>query len=195
MFVFAYKWLFDNFKNMAESFQLYIAAYLTFMAVISAIYCYYKGPITNPRALNIIEWLLKSLGIFLVYSGTSYKEISISLILAFTVANLVYNMNFKLNVPILKKIGYKMFPPKRKLLTKEEYMRQADEYTQKALHDLKEYCKSPECDKWKIISRVKSPEKLAKFIQNESNHIDDDEILEHDRFSVSQDLIDDDDDE
>jgi hypothetical protein len=78
-------------------------------------------------------------------------------------------------------------------LSQEEYAQQANDFTQKALAELKEYCKSPECDKWKVISRIKSPERFAKFIQDESQHLDDNEMEEYEKYSMSRDLIDEDD--
>ena len=36
---------------------------------------------------------------------------------------------------------YRWFPPKHKLLTEEEYIMQGSEETQKALEQLREYCK------------------------------------------------------
>jgi hypothetical protein len=52
-----------------------------------------------------------------------------------------------------------MFPKKRKLLTQEEYVKEGNEYTLKALQELKNYCSSPDCNTWKIVSRIKSPER------------------------------------
>jgi hypothetical protein len=77
-------------------------------------------------------------------------------------------------------------------LTQEEFAREADEYTQQALKDLKDYCKSPECDKWKTISRLKSPDRLARFVQEDSDHLIESEKEEYERYSVSRDLMDED---
>jgi hypothetical protein len=60
---------------------------------------------------------------------------------------------------ILNDLSDKLFPAKRRLLSQEEYYQEGQEYTAQALKDLKEYCKSPDCNAWKIISRVKNPEK------------------------------------
>jgi hypothetical protein len=80
-------------------------------------------------------------------------------------------------------------------LTQEEYAQEANDYTQKALEELKQYCKSPQCNTWRVVSRVKSPDRLAKFIQDESHHLDESELLEYEKYSISQDLIDEDDDD
>jgi len=43
-------------------------------------------------------------------------------------------------------------------LTEEEYVAQGLEETRKALEELRLYCRSPECNAWKTISRLNSPE-------------------------------------
>ena len=78
------------------------------------------------------------------------------------------------------------------MLTQEEYATQAQEFTQQELRKLKEYCKSPECDKWKTVSRLKSPDRLANFVQDVSSHLNEEEITEYDRYTISRDLIDED---
>ena len=60
-------------------------------------------------------------------------------------------------------ISYKLFPPKRRLLTIEEYNREAQDYTAKALTELKEFCKSPDCNSWKVLSRLKKPDRCVIF--------------------------------
>ena len=54
---------------------------------------------------------------------------------------------------------YRFFPPTRRLLTEEEYIQEGQDYTAKALKELSEYCHSPDCDSWKVISRLKSPDR------------------------------------
>ena len=36
-------------------------------------------------------------------------------------------------------------------------MMQGTEETRRALEDLREYCSSPECDTWRLVSRLQSP--------------------------------------
>lgn len=52
---------------------------------------------------------------------------------------------------------YKIFKPKIRLLTEEEYQQQGLEETKKALEELRSFCQSPECKPWKTISRLRSP--------------------------------------
>ena len=57
----------------------------------------------------------------------------------------------------------KKFPTKRKLLTEEEYLQQANEETRKALEELRNYCRSPDCNAWKTISRLDSPSRQVHY--------------------------------
>lgn len=55
----------------------------------------------------------------------------------------------------------RFFRPQIRLLSREEYEKQGQEETQKALEELREYCRSPNCDAWKTISRMKSPSRYS----------------------------------
>ena len=45
-------------------------------------------------------------------------------------------------------------------------------------------CRSPDCNAWKTISRVKTPQRLAAFVEGDS-HLSDNEVI----FSVSSSLL------
>jgi hypothetical protein len=68
--------------------------------------------------------------------------------------------------------------PKPKLLTEQEYIDQSQLETTKALKELREYCKSPKCDAWKITSRLTSPSRFAEFVAG-SPHLTQEEILDY----------------
>ncbi|CAF0717377.1 unnamed protein product [Brachionus calyciflorus] len=192
-FLFIMRWLYLNFKNLTESFQLYIIGYLLLSGIVSATYCYYRGPIKNERGINIINFFLKFFGIALIYLGTSNNLYSISLLIAFFIVNSMYKFKNFGSFGMFRRIKYKYFPEKRKLLTQEEYLRQGQEYTNKALNELREYCTSPECNAWRTISRISQPSKFAKFISDSSYHLSDEELFEYEDYSISNDLIDDED--
>lgn len=178
--MFLVKWLYKDLQNLMISFKLYIFGYIAVAVLFSAIYFYLRGPISNPRAINLIELLLKLISFILLYSSISYKELSISLVIGFALANLALKSKF--NFTLVSKIKFvrflfifhqrkhflkpkflfkreKYFPTPRKLLSQDEYTREGIDYTQKALKELKEFCQSPECNSWKIVSRLKNPEK------------------------------------
>ena len=46
----------------------------------------------------------------------------------------------------------------------DEYNREAHDFTEKALKDLKEFCKSPDCNTWKVMSRLRKPDRYLSFL-------------------------------
>ena len=51
------------------------------MGMISFAIVYRYGPVTDPRTLNLIQWLLQGIGLVLVYNSTQIREVSIALII------------------------------------------------------------------------------------------------------------------
>lgn len=51
----------------------------------------------------------------------------------------------------------RFFKPKIHLLTEEEYIRQGDETTARELEKLRDFARSPDCNAWKMMSRLKDP--------------------------------------
>ena len=58
----------------------------------------------------------------------------------------------------------RMKKEKPRLLTEQEFIDQSQLETTRALQDLREYCKSPKCDAWKMTSRLTSPSRFAEFV-------------------------------
>lgn len=52
-------------------------------------------------------------------------------------------------------------PEARRLLTEEEYQKQGEEETRRALEELRKYCNSPEFSPWKAVSRLQSPKRCS----------------------------------
>lgn len=77
-------------------------------------------------------------------------------------------------------------------MTEEQYVKEGNDFTQQSLKELSDYCHSPDCDSWRVISRLKNPDRFAKFIMHEEPHINDVELDEYEKFSINNDLIDDD---
>lgn len=47
------------------------------------------------------------------------------------------------------------FPPKVRRLTMEEYYEQGIKETANSLEELRKFCSSPECEKWKLALQLK----------------------------------------
>ena len=95
------KWIYYNFKTVIESFQIYLIAYIGLSVLISVLYLYNRGPITNPRTFTIIEFFLKLIALTLLYCGISYKEMFISFIIAVSIANLLLKIK---SFPMFKRL-------------------------------------------------------------------------------------------
>ncbi len=54
-----------------------------------------------------------------------------------------------------------MFPKQRRLLTELEYEYEARVETEKALRELREHCRSPNANAWRITSRLSSPQRFG----------------------------------
>ena len=52
-----YAW--DNIQKILEQYIEYVAGYFIFTAILSFAILYYKGPVTNPRLINLIKWALQ----------------------------------------------------------------------------------------------------------------------------------------
>lgn len=192
-FMFLARWTLYNFLQLTESSKLYIFTYFAISATISFVFVYTQGPVTNPKYLDVIDGALKIFSLGLIYASVSYKEIFFAFLIGFTVVTLLFKIrNTNLMNKLINMLSCKFFQKKRKLLTQEEYNQEADDYTQKALRDLQKYCQSPECNSWRIISRLQSPDKFARFVQQQESHVSDEETSFYERYNISNDLIDDD---
>lgn len=74
---------------------------------------------------------------------------------------------------------HRLFPPKTRLLTEEEYIQQASIETKKALEQLQGFCQSPRCNAWKTITQLKSPMRFSEFVEG-SSHLTDQELMSYD---------------
>jgi len=61
--------IWHNLSLFVGSYRDYVIAYIGVSAVISFAICYYHGPVTEPRLLDLIKWALQAVGLLLVYAG------------------------------------------------------------------------------------------------------------------------------
>ncbi|CAL1533159.1 unnamed protein product [Lymnaea stagnalis] len=151
-----------------------LISYVIVAGLVSFAVVYRYGPVTNSRTLDLVKWCLQGLGLVLIYHGTQISEMSIAIII------LVFSIYFlpKGFFVWLKRFRYRFFPPKTRLLTEEEYYLEGEIETKKALEELREYCRSPNCDAWKTVSRLNSPNRFASFIQRNA-HLSDQELEDY----------------
>ncbi|XP_070535792.1 nuclear envelope integral membrane protein 1-like [Ptychodera flava] len=173
------QWLWTKFiveRTFLEGTHVKIVAgYIALSALISFAVCYRYGPVTERRTLNLIKWSVWLVSWLLIYNSMQIPEASISVILILWTWSV-----FPTRVSRMAITKWRIwFPPKVKLLSEDEYMIQADRETKIALQQLRKFCQSEQCDAWKIISRLRSPSRFARFIEGEEHHITDGEFAAH----------------
>ncbi|XP_055901474.1 nuclear envelope integral membrane protein 1-like isoform X2 [Biomphalaria glabrata] len=156
-----YLWRFfsDYIQEIIQNYWHILIGYMVVAGVLSFAVIYRYGPASDIRTLNLIQWTLQGIGLVFIYHGTQLSEISVVII--------VGNITLYL-LPVglfswVKRIKYRYFPPKRKLLSEEEYIIEGEIETTRALKELREYCRSPNCDAWKTLSRLNSPNSLLSL--------------------------------
>ncbi|XP_076874810.1 nuclear envelope integral membrane protein 1 isoform X2 [Brachyhypopomus gauderio] len=151
------------FKNLQlilkEHWHLAIG-YAAVVGFISFAVCYRHGPLVEERSINILSWTLQLFGLLLIYAGIQVQQVALAIMVAaFCSKNLEYPvcMAVKLYQKLKSKLRWK--PEPRCLLTEEEYQKQAEVETQKALDELRKLCNSPDFSTWKTVSRLQSPKR------------------------------------
>ncbi|XP_077369405.1 nuclear envelope integral membrane protein 1 [Festucalex cinctus] len=169
--------------------------YVIIVGFISFAVCYRYGPLVDDKSINILSWTLQLFGLFLIYLGIQIQQVSFAIIVAAVIAkNLEYPiMNILPTIwKIRRYIHWK--PEKRRLLTEEEYRKQGEEETLRALDELRKFCNSRECSPWKAVSRLQSPKRFADFIEG-SSHLMANEVSVHAQEYGWRDFFDTDDEE
>lgn len=176
--------LYDNIQPLLFVYQKYVAIYILVASLISFGICYYKGPPKNERTKQLIMWLLQLIGLGAIYFSSDFQEAVIGIISVSIVTYYFPSGRFK----FLRRIYNRCFPPKPRLLTTEEFEELGRRETEKALKDLREYVKSPNCKQWKVVMNLSQPTRFASFVEGDS-HITQDETVEYDK--IMNDLSDD----
>lgn len=176
------KLLLDNLQLILISYYSYVMWYILITGFISFIICYRMGPPTNQRSKNLIKWSLQFLALILIFLSTELEECSTIAIILIILQHYFPWKYFRI---LFGKFCYRWFPPKRRFLTLEEYEQQGIRETKKALGELRQYCSSPECKQWKVMSSLKNPKRFASFVEGES-HLMDEEIFDHDETRVDE---------
>ncbi|GAB0099367.1 nuclear envelope integral membrane protein 1 [Sergentomyia squamirostris] len=171
--------LWENIQVILIQYQTYAFWYVVISGFLSFVICYRYGPPKDQRSKNLIKWGLQMLAIFIVYQSSHYTE----MVMAINVI-LVLLYYFPKGWTSRGRAFYlRRFPPKRKLLSTEEFYEEGVRETTKALEELRKYCSSPECKAWSTVLRLKEPSRFASFMEG-SSHILDTEILDYETSQV-----------
>ncbi|XP_053338918.1 nuclear envelope integral membrane protein 1 [Clarias gariepinus] len=171
--------VFKNLQLILKEHWRLVMGYTAVVGFISFAVCYRHGPLVEERSINILSWTLQIFGMLLVYAGIQVQQVALAIMVAaFCAKNLEYpvTMAFSLYEKLKPKLRWK--PEPRRLLTEEEYQKQAEVETQKALEELRKQCSSPDFSTWKTVSRLQSPKRFADFIEG-SPHLMPNEVSVH----------------
>ncbi|KAM8864263.1 nuclear envelope integral membrane protein 1 [Spinachia spinachia] len=170
------------FRNLGVILQNHWNVALGYVAVVGFItfaVCYRYGPLVDAKSINILSWVLQLLGLLLIYLGIQIQQVAFSIIVAAVISKyLEYPVS--LTVAAFRKIKryVRWKPEPRRLLSDEEYQKQGEEETLRALEELRKHCNSPEFSPWKAVSRLQSPKRFADFIEG-SPHLMSNEVSVH----------------
>ncbi|XP_051865329.1 nuclear envelope integral membrane protein 1 isoform X2 [Pristis pectinata] len=156
-----------NLQFLLKEYWQYVLGYVTISGFISFAVCYKYGPPEKERSINLLNWTLQLCGLLLMYSGIQVRQVALALIIvAFCIKNI--EVPFQWSYTVYKQVfKLRNKPEPRRLLTEEEYQRQGEIETQKALAELQKYCSSPEFNAWKIVSRLSTPKRRGDLFPGE----------------------------
>ncbi|KAK6745625.1 hypothetical protein RB195_012004 [Necator americanus] len=172
MYMLHFAW--RNFATVVVQYQKYLAAYMVTVMSISLAICYKKGPPKDSRSLDIAQWTMQAVALLLIYASAQVQEVSVGVMTILVLHQLSKSWLWSLICSLAAAFRYiwrKVFPPKRRLLTMEEYEKEGLETTKRELERLREYCRSPDADVWKITSKVHDPKRFARFVDGKERHV------------------------
>ncbi|XP_050434770.1 nuclear envelope integral membrane protein 1 [Adelges cooleyi] len=162
--------LVENLNVVLFMYYKYVIGYVVFSAFVSFVVCYRYGPVTNQRSIDLIRWTLQGSGLAMITTCSYHLE---AMVLVDIISIIIY-YNI-IHFPA-KLFGKSRLKPR--LLSDDEYIQQGLTETPKALEELRQYCRSPGCDPWKVMSKLRNPKMFAEFMET-SAHISDKAVIEH----------------
>ncbi|XP_022710531.1 nuclear envelope integral membrane protein 1-like isoform X3 [Varroa jacobsoni] len=180
-------------------YKHYFLAYIGLSAGIAFLICYRIGPPKDERTIDTMQILMQFVALNGVYFSSDAPEVTLAFCI---IALLAYNFPARMKARFTTWLQRRFFKPTIRMLTEEEYIRQGDETTARELERLRDFARSPDCDAWKVMSRLRNPSRFGSFVLGES-HLQDSEILEYettgahfdDDSALTHDTTDDDDGE
>uniref|UniRef100_A0A182NUR4 Nuclear envelope integral membrane protein 1 n=1 Tax=Anopheles dirus TaxID=7168 RepID=A0A182NUR4_9DIPT len=174
--------MYENLRLIFVLYQHYVFWYLAVVGSISFFVCYRLGPPKDQRSKRVIQWTLQLIALTMVFFCSYQRTLATGFVLVVIV---VYYHAAPLAVLRWVRNRFRRrYPGRRRLLTVEEFEEQGRVETDRALKDLREYCRSPECKQWTTMMRLRDPVRFASFVEG-SQHVLDDECFEYDNVHSS----------
>jgi len=178
--------------ELLYSYPYELAGVSIFFAILSMALIYYFGPPSTERGLNLLQWFMQASALYLVFQSSYCKEFTVTVILTLIVLQFISLQNFFkriVNRMTPKRVRYWYYRPRsRTYLTIQEYEEQGNVKTQHALEELRKYCSSPQCDSWKVVSKLENPRKFAHFL-TKGEHVSSEELERYDLFDKSDEQL------
>ena len=93
------QYLWQNVEELLSRYSYYVAIYFVTAGIISFAVCYYRGPVTNPRLLDLIRWSIQLLAIALIYYSSQIAEVSATIIALVVMVSVIPRRFYMLGVP------------------------------------------------------------------------------------------------
>lgn len=181
----------ENLHTILFVYQTYVFWYVIATGFISFIICYRLGPPKNQRSKDLIKWSLQFGANIMIFYSSNYREASVAIMILtisiyyfplsfirkirgfWLVTSLTSNFTALFTSFFNKRfvnvfLRLRKFPPKKRLLTSEEFHAQSVFETTKALEELKAYCSSPASKPWRMMTRLKDPQRWVTSICDSS---------------------------
>jgi len=93
------QYLWQNIQDLLVHYSYYVAIYFITAGIVSFAICYYKGPVTNPRLLDLIRWSIQFLAVGLIYYSSQIVEVSATIVALVVTISLVPRRFYMLGIP------------------------------------------------------------------------------------------------
>jgi hypothetical protein len=165
-----------NFKEyLTDQYFHWVVGYVLVAGLLSAGFIYRFGTITNPRTMDMIQWVIQGVSLVMIVLSSYYQVASLSLALSIFLWSAIPG---SIKSRVRTQFKKTLFRPKVKLLSEEEYQSQRNEETRKALEELRNYCRSPDSKPWLTVTKLTSPSRFAEFVEG-SPHISEREVIDY----------------
>ncbi|XP_064643695.1 nuclear envelope integral membrane protein 1a-like isoform X2 [Lineus longissimus] len=114
------QYLYRNISDVLQEYNRYVIGYFVITGVLSWTFCYWRGPVTNVRTLNLIKWSIQLLSLILIYNSIQIPMMSIVIIVAMVIIHNFPYFAVDFISRRFKRTWHKRFPPKKKRLTQEQ---------------------------------------------------------------------------